>query len=186
MANGLNLEVAHAVVYVCDMDRMIDFYERILGFEVTDRGPLGRPGANAEIVFLSQAANHHHQIAFVNMRKESGKSNSVDHVAFRSSGTIDDLRQLKATLEAEESVTGIRPLTHGNAWSIYFQDPEGNGVEIFMDTPWHVAQPQGKPLDLDRPTEEIVNWTAETFATEPGFGPIEEFYNRRKEHLAQR
>ena len=185
MPPKLGLEVAHAVLYVNDASHMIEFYERVLGFAVTDRGPLGGGGEGTpEIIFLSQTANHHHQVAFITGRAQGGRSNSVNHVAFRSNGTIDDLRALKATLDAEPSVKGIMPLTHGNAWSVYFSDPEGNGVEVFIDTPWHVAQPQGKPLDLSLSNDEIVAWTQETFGSEPGFGPIDEFYQRRAEQLA--
>ena len=142
MAAGLHLEFAHAVVLVCDMERMIDFYTDVLGFEVTDRGPIDRPGNPTEIVFLSQSATHHHQLAFIGLREEAGRSNSVDHLAFRTSGSLSDLRQLKERLEATEGVSGIRPITHGNAWSVYFRDPEGNGVEVFLDTPWHVPSPR--------------------------------------------
>ena len=107
-------------------------------------------------------------------------------MAFRSSGSLDDLRALHQRLEAHEEVTGIRPLTHGNAWSIYFSDPEGNGVEIFIDTPWHVAQPQGKPLDLARSNDEIMAATESAFADENEFSSIDEFYAARAEHLAAR
>jgi catechol 2,3-dioxygenase len=40
--------------------------------------------------------------------------------------------------------------THGNAMSIYFRDPEGNRLEVFMDTPWYCEQPLREPIDLDR------------------------------------
>jgi catechol 2,3-dioxygenase len=185
MSPRLDLEAAHAVIYVQDPESMIDFYSRVLGFEVTDRGPL-RQGGGAEIIFLSQTARHHHQLAFITGRSETGRSNNVNHVAFRSSGTIEDLRALHQVLEAEPGVTGIRPLTHGNAWSVYFADPEGNGMEIFIDTPWHVAQPQGKPLNLSLSDGEIVEQTRAAFAGEPEFGSIEDFYQRRADHLAAR
>jgi catechol 2,3-dioxygenase len=110
----------------------------------------------------------------------------VHHVAFRSAGDLDDLRALKAALEADTRVTAIMPLTHGNAWSVYFRDPEFNGVEVFIDTPWHVRQPQGKPLDLDKSNEEIIEKTRARFSSEPEFGPIDDFYSRRAEHLEQR
>ncbi len=163
---------------------MIEFYSRVLGFELSDRGPLGMH--DAEIIFMSQTARHHHQVAFITGRNEPGRSNSVHHVAFRSRGTLDDLRSLKDQLEVEPGVTGIRPLCHGNAWSVYFSDPEGNGVEIFIDTPWHVAQPQGKPLDLSKSNDEIIEWTVASFKDEPEFGSLEDFYQARAEHLAER
>ena len=185
MATNLDLEFAHAVVYVCDMEKMLDFYTRVLGFEITDRGPLG-PGDQPEIVFMSQTATHHHQIAFLDVRKEPGRSNNVNHLAFRSSGTLDDLRALHDVLDADEEVTDIRPLSHGNAWSVYFSDPEGNGVEIFIDTPWHVPQPQGEPIDFSKSNEEIFTYTEDLFAAEVDLSPLTEFYAQRAEHLANR
>jgi catechol 2,3-dioxygenase len=181
MTTGLRLEVAHAVLYVHNVDDMIEFYSETLGFEVTDRGPFGPD----EIVFLSQNANDHHQVAFITGRAEPDPSNSVNHVAFRSGGTLDDLKALKKVLEANARVTQIMPLTHGNAWSVYFRDPEFNGIEVFLDTPWHVRQPQGEPLDLDKSNDEIVEYTRDHFSKEPEFGPIDEFYKRRAEHLAE-
>ncbi|HSB85376.1 MAG TPA: VOC family protein [Ilumatobacteraceae bacterium] len=182
MAAGLRLEVAHAVLYVHDVDTMIEFYTNILGFEVTDRGPFSR---GDEIVFLSQTANAHHQLAFITGRGTPERSNNVNHVAFRSEGTLDDLRSLKKTLQADGRVTEIMPLTHGNAWSVYFRDPELNGVEVFIDTPWHVRQPQGQPLDLDKSNDEIVESTRDHFSTEPEFGSIDDFYRARAARLNQ-
>ena len=170
------------MLYVHDVAAMIEFYSNTLGFEVTDRGPLGA----AEIVFLSQNASDHHQVAFITGRAAPDPSNSVHHVAFRSGGTLDDLRDLKKTLDADAHVTQIIPLTHGNAWSVYFRDPEFNGVEVFIDTPWHVRQPQGQPLDLDKSNDEIIDATRAHFSKEPEFGPIDDFYARRAERLAQR
>jgi catechol 2,3-dioxygenase len=107
-------------------------------------------------------------------------------MAFRSGGTLDELKSLKKALDADQRVTQIMPLTHGNAWSVYFRDPEFNGVEVFIDTPWHVRQPQGEPLDLDKSNDEIVEFTREHFSKEPEFGPIDDFYRRRAEYIAKR
>jgi catechol 2,3-dioxygenase len=183
---GLHLEVAHNVLHVHDPERMIAFYRDVLGFEVTDRGPLGAMAPGAEIIFLSQIANHHHQVAFITGRGAPERSNNTHHTAYRSAGTLDDLKALLARLQADPDVTGIMPLTHGNAWSIYFADPEHNGIEVFIDTPWHVQQPQGKPLDLSKSNDEIVADTRAAFADEPGFGDLGEFYQGRADHLSRR
>ena len=116
MSTRLRLEVAHAVLYVHDVEKMIRFYTDTLGFEVTDRGPLG----GDEIVFMSQNADDHHQVAFITGHAEPDPSNSVHHVAFRSASALDDLKALKKDLEADAEVTQIMPLCHGNAWSVYF------------------------------------------------------------------
>ncbi len=182
MTSSLRLEVAHAVLYVHDVEQMVAFYRDTLGFEVTDRGPL----RTEEIVFLSQTANAHHQLALVTGRPSPAASDNLHHLAFRSGGTLDDLRELKGTLESDHRVTQIMPLTHGNAWSVYFRDPEFNGVEVFIDTPWHVRQPQGEPLDLARSDQEIVEWTRAHYTNEPEFGPMDEFFLRRAEDLDRR
>ena len=183
----LQLEAAHMVLNVHNIDKMIDFYTTVLGFEVTDRGPLrAATNGTGEIVFLSQIANHHHQVAFVSGRATPEASNNTHHVAYRSRGTLADLKALLAKLEANGEVTAIMPLTHGNAWSIYFRDPEFNGLEVFIDTPWHVQQPQGEPLNLKASDEEIFSATEATFRDRNQFGPIDEFYANRAEYLASK
>ena len=54
------LEFAHALIYVVDMDDMIDFYTNVLGFTVTDRDPIAGEGS-PEVAFLTSDPNHHHQ-----------------------------------------------------------------------------------------------------------------------------
>ena len=170
----MSLEFAHAVVYVVDMEEMLDFYTDVLGFQITDRGPIAG-GESPEIVFISNHPRHHHQLAFLGVRNEAKKSNSVNHLAFRA----DDLSEVRATiarLNDDGRATDLAPLSHGNAWSIYFTDPEGNGVEIFCDTPFHVAQPQGQPWDPKLDDASLLDWTQQTFGHEPTFGDIETFY----------
>src|SRR6267143_1969096 len=70
---------------------------------------------------------------------------------------------------------GIRPICHGNAWSVYFQDPEGNQIEMFCDTPWYVPQPLGFKIDLDKGEDELFRETAAYCRDREGFKPIEEW-----------
>jgi catechol 2,3-dioxygenase len=60
-------------------------------------------------------------------------------------------------------------LDHGNAWSIYFHDPEGNMVEVYADSPWHVPQPYGKPFDITQPADRIRAATYEHASARAGF-----------------
>ena len=173
----LRLELAHNVLLVRALDDMVDFYTRVLGFEVTDRGPSRRPGC--EIVFLSQSPELHHQIAFVNARDDA-PGGALDHQAYRANATLADLRQLHDDLRADGRATEITPLSHGNTWSIYFRDPERNRVEVYLETPWHVAQPQREPLDLSLTDAEIVAWTERTFGADPSFEPLTSYTRRRR------
>ena len=60
-------------------------------------------------------------------------------------------------------------LNHGNALSVYFNDPEGNTVEVYVDTPFYVAQPHGDPLDLSKSDSEILAETEANCRADPSF-----------------
>jgi catechol 2,3-dioxygenase len=78
---------------------------------------------------------------------------------------------------------GLSPTSHGNAWSIYFKDPDGNGVEVFCDSPFHVRQPQARPWDLSMTEEELRRETEQQFGAEPEFMPMEAYYaEHRRRH----
>ncbi|MFP6663688.1 MAG: VOC family protein [Deltaproteobacteria bacterium] len=177
----MQLRWSHAVVVVRDMEKMLDFYTKVLGFEITDRGPL--PGSDkAEIVFLSQVPTEHHQIAFRSGERDESPPNSVDHFAFRVD-SLDDVKRMDEKLAASGLAEERLPLTHGNAWSIYFADPEGNGLEIFCDTPWHVQQPQAQLWSVDKTNDEILMETRSAFEKDPAFSPINDFYRARAEKM---
>jgi catechol-2,3-dioxygenase len=53
--------------------------------------------------------------------------------------------------------------THGNAVSIYFRDPEGNRLEVFMDSPWYCEQPLREAIDLDQ-ADDVILARAEAIA----------------------
>jgi catechol 2,3-dioxygenase len=170
----MQLRWSHAVVVVRDMEKMLDFYTNVLGFEITDRGPVPGPGTS-EIVFLSQVETDHHQIAFMSGERDENTLNSVDHFAFRVD-SLDDVKRMNEKLAASGQVDNRLPLTHGNTWSIYFADPEGNGLEIFCDSPWHVQQPQGQLWSTEKSNDEILDETRSAFESEPAFAPIADFY----------
>ena len=161
----MKLSWSHAVLYVKDQEKMLDFYTNTLGFNISDRGPLAENAP--EIVFMSQDPEEHHQIAMIQTRTDEAPSNSVNHFAFRTE-SFDNVKALNGKLTAMDGIK-IMPLSHGNTLSIYFNDPEGNGIEVFWDTPWHIAQPQGKPWDTNLNEEEALAWIEENFGDDPSF-----------------
>ena len=52
---------------------------------------------------------------------------------------------------------------------MYFPDPEGNQIEIYLDTPWHVAQPHGDPIDFSKSDAEIYAETEARVRADPTF-----------------
>lgn len=180
----MKLRWSHAVLYVRDLDKMIAFYRDVLGFQVTDRGSLDPANPDGmQLVFLSQDDTEHHQLAFVPVRGD-GPSTTLDHMAFK----VDSLADVKAMadkLSDDDRATGLAPITHGNTWSIYFKDPEDNGVEIFCESPFHVAQPQAKPWDLSKGEADLRNYTEQEFGDEREFKPIDEFYAEHRQRLEE-
>ncbi|HEX7969587.1 MAG TPA: VOC family protein [Stellaceae bacterium] len=163
------LRFSHVGLFVMDMVRMVDFYSRVLGFAVTDRGKLG----TATLTFLSRDPGAHHQIVLVEGRPEGLPDRIVNQVSFR----VDTLAELLSFYQRirSENPRELAPRTHGNAWSVYFRDPEGNRIEVFTDTEWHITQPVSEPIDLDRPAEEIRRETEAFCRARAGFRPMAEW-----------
>jgi catechol-2,3-dioxygenase len=175
----MKLSWSHAVLMVRNEGLMLDFYTNVLGFQVTDRGPLeeGTP----DVIFLSQDPEEHHQLGMAAFRQDEGPSNTVHHFAFRVEA-FEDVRELARKLKPIEGIE-IQPLTHGNALSVYFNDPEGNGLEVFWDTPWHVKQPMARPWDISMNEEQALDWIKSEFGEAPEFGPVENYHERRRAEL---
>ena len=165
---------SHIGLHCFDLKKMVDFYTRIVGLTETDRGEIHATadpfaGLDLEMVFLSGEPRDHHQLALIGNPGRQAETGAVllNQISYR----LDSLDTLRSRAEAAraEGITEIAPISHGNAWSIYFPDPEGNTIEMFVDTPWYVHQPRADVLDLSLSNEEIEAWTEETIRDEPSF-----------------
>ena len=159
--------LSHVGLYVTDVPRMIDFYTKVLGFVVSDGAPDGR------ITFLSRNPSDHHQVVLVRGRETELETPMVQQVSFNV-GTLANVQRAFRKIR-DAGCDGIRPISHGNAWSVYFRDPEGNQIEMFCDTPWYVPQPLGFEIDLDKSEDELYRETEAICRAKPGFKPIEEW-----------
>jgi catechol-2,3-dioxygenase len=155
---------SHLGIHVTDLPRMEDFYTRGLGLLVSDRGTLSGGPA---LVFLSRSPDEHHQLVLVSGRPPGVTYNVVNQISFKLP-SLADLKTLHARMK-DEGIEQFRIVTHGNAWSVYFADPEGNRVELFVDTPWHTPQPIAEPFDIEAPVERILAETEALCRSRPGF-----------------
>ena len=76
---------------------------------------------------------------------------------------------LDRMVEFYTRVMGFVISDHGNAWALYFKDPEGNPVELYVDSPFYTPQPCGE-LDLDQPNDEILRRTEAMCRSRPRQG----------------
>jgi catechol 2,3-dioxygenase-like lactoylglutathione lyase family enzyme len=173
MSSVPSLAFSHMGIYATDVARMEDFYTRVLGFTVTDRGDLETPRGKVDLVFMSRDPRDHHQIVLASGRPAGGGFNPINQISFRMA-ELAGLREMYRRL-VKEGVREISPVTHGNAISVYFLDPEGNRIELFIDTPWYVTQPMRVPLDMKLSDGELMAWAKEHASKLPGFMPVEQW-----------
>jgi catechol-2,3-dioxygenase len=161
---NIHARLAHMGIYVHDRHNMERFYTEVLGLMVTDQGE-GRAGMH--LTFMSGNPENHHQLVLVSGRPDTSGFNPIQQMSFMVD-TLGDLREVHHRALAL-GATEMRPVSHGNAWSIYFKDPEGNPVELYVDSPFYTPQPCGEPFDLDLPNEEIVKRTEAMCRKRPRF-----------------
>ena len=119
--------IGHIHLKVSDLERSLGFYRDLLGFEVTAR--LGE-GA----VFLS-AGGYHHHIGLNTWYSKDGPPASAGlfHAAILYPSRRELAVAVKRLLDAGYPITGAAD--HGVSEAVYLDDPDGNGVELYRDTP---------------------------------------------------
>jgi catechol 2,3-dioxygenase-like lactoylglutathione lyase family enzyme len=160
----MSLSFSHVGLFVTDLDKMVDFYTKHLGLVISDRE---KREDGTEIAFMTGDPREHHQVVFASGRPADLQYNMIQQISFRAP-SLGQLREVYNKL-LKEPITELGPVTHGNAISAYFRDPEGNRLEVFIDMPWHVPQPFRLPLELGRSDEELLTFVEESVRTQPGF-----------------
>ena len=139
--------LGHVVLKVRDRARAEAFYAGLLGL------PLVARFDELNMAFFSLGDHHDFAVQAVGDDAALPDPNGVGlaHVAFKLGNDVALLKQAKAELEAAGLV--IRTVDHGITQSIYFRDPDGNGIEVYVDTSdvWRAepqAVAQARPLEL--------------------------------------
>ena len=151
--------LGHVGIYTQDLMKMRDFYTRVIGLQVADEDLDGRG-----MCFLSaDPVSEHHEFVLMKGRNTPEEMQLVQQISFKVP-TIRDLREYKEKIE-EEELRIDRIVSHGNAFGMYFFDPENNRVELYYRTGFPVPQPHGDPLDLSRSDEELITDARELLYT---------------------
>lgn len=142
--------LGHVGIYAEDLMKQRDFYTRVMGLNIADEDLEER-----KMVFLSaDPIAEHHEFVLMQGRVTTDDARVIQQISFKAS-SIDDLREFKQRLE-DENLTIERIISHGNAFGMYFFDPEGNRIEVYYKTGVPVPQPHGDPIDLARSDEELL------------------------------
>lgn len=121
--------VGHVVLKVREIERAAQFYSGILGLKEVAR-------FGDRMAFFSAGVNHH-DLAVIAMGPDAPApppaAVGLAHVALKIGDSLDALRDAKAELEAHAvPIRGVRD--HRVSQSIYIEDPDGNTVELFVDS----------------------------------------------------
>ncbi|NNN00542.1 MAG: VOC family protein [Acidimicrobiaceae bacterium] len=121
----------HAVLFVSDLERSVDFYGSTFDMEVMAR----EPRARAAFLRLSRSGNHHDLGLFeVGPGAETRRRGSIGlyHLAWQID-TLDELVEARRVLQEIGAFTGQS--SHGATKSIYGADPDGNEFEVMWMLP---------------------------------------------------
>jgi len=122
--------IGHVHLKVSDLDKALDFYHGLLGFEIIQK--LGDQAA-----FISAGGYHHH--IGLNTWQSKGAPPAPKHSTglFHTAIVYPDRKSLaqifKRLQDANYPFTGAAD--HGVSEALYLDDPDGNGVELYVDRP---------------------------------------------------
>lgn len=139
----------HAVLFVREFDRTVDFYRRAFGFEVVQETP-----GKAAFLRAKNSANHHDLGLFATSSPTRAPLGAAGlyHLAWEVPA-IEDLAAARLTLAQMGALTGESD--HGATKSLYGRDPDGNEFEVMWLVPreqWgeHEHSAGTARLDLER------------------------------------
>jgi catechol 2,3-dioxygenase len=144
------VDIGHVHLKVADIDRALEFYRDVLGFELQQRW-------GQDAAFLS-AGGYHHHIGLNSWESRGGSppprgTTGLYHAAIRypTRATLADA--LRRLVDTGIPLTGASD--HGVSIALYLNDPDGNGLELYWDRPqeeWPRG-PDGKIAMVSEPVD---------------------------------
>jgi len=122
--------IGHVHLKVSDLDRALNFYVGVLGFQLMQRH-------GNQVAFIS-AGGYHHHLGQNTWESAGGKppppgSTGLYHVAILYPTRAELADAVRRVLQAGIPLQGASD--HGVSEAIYLSDPDGNGVELYWDKP---------------------------------------------------
>ncbi|HEY4382055.1 MAG TPA: VOC family protein [Acidobacteriaceae bacterium] len=164
--------IGHVHLKVAELERALEFYCGVLGFELMQR-------FGTQAAFVS-AGGYHHHIGLNTWESQGGQppaagTTGLYHLAIVYPTRADLGRALKGLIRRGVALDGAAD--HGVSEALYLRDPDQNGVELYWDRPkelWPRDVDGGiamytRALDLEQMLAEADD--AEDAAPKVGEGP---------------
>jgi len=141
--------IGHVHLKVAEIQRALDFYCGVLGFELMQK-------FGAQAAFIS-AGGYHHHIGLNTWESEGGSppargTTGLYHVAIKYPTRAALADALQRLIDAKIPLSGAAD--HGVSEALYLQDPDHNGVELYWDRP-RAQWPKTKSGELQMVTEPL-------------------------------
>jgi catechol-2,3-dioxygenase len=130
-----------------DPAALAEFYREVLGMKAVGGSGPDNPFVGASNFLSSRPDEESHEIVFFADAR-------LRHTAFRVA-TLAELRERYRSVAARGLPIKMA-LNHGVSLAFYFDDPEGNMIEIYWATDLHYGQPYGHPIDLTLPEDALL------------------------------
>jgi catechol-2,3-dioxygenase len=146
-------EIGHVLLRVLDLERSKQFYSEVLGFHVLEEDP-AHGGTFMALEGQSHAIDLFQVKDLDAAQRQTPGVRGLGHIAFRVESE-EALKDANATLRAH-GVEITRTIDHVSQKSLYFNDPDGNTLEIYYELPDALAmfargrEDRDVPLVLDR------------------------------------
>ncbi len=124
------VHLGHVVFYVQELERSLAFYRDLVGFKEVGRAFGGKAVALT-------GGRTHHEMLLIEVgdapKPPSGRRIGLYHIGIKVGDDLDELRAAKRELE-QAGVTIEGASDHKVTKSLYLRDPDGNEVELYVDT----------------------------------------------------
>ena len=123
--------LGHVVFYVKDLEESLRFYRDLVGFR-----EIGRTFGGKAVALTS--GRTHHELLLIEVgdapAPPSGARRGLYHIGIKIGDSVSTLREAKKELE-QAGITIAGMSDHTVTQSLYLQDPDGNEVELYVDSP---------------------------------------------------